>query len=827
MRCGVFLLLVALSALPAIAQESRPYQGRLLAEALQNLQARGLRIVFSSAIVGSDLRVFTEPRARSARQQLDELLAPHGLTVREGPGGTLQVVRSTVAKPAPQETRGSLEGRVVDAWTTAALADVRVRVDGHSADAHTDGTGQFTILQIAQGIRIVTASAVGYVTARRTIAIDAGRMATVTLGLLPETRRYQEFVSITDSMPSRTDRGVASESSLDRNDFARLHGSVTEDPLRAVQVFPGVTAVDDFRSDFAVRGSPFRHVDLVVDGVSTHWLRHTAFGRGATGSLLMLSGLVVERATLRSGAYPRRHGERLGSELDLSLRQGSRSEFVARGAIGGAHAVLVAEGPLGNTGPTGSARGSWLVTGRQSYLEWPPERSASSRTPFGFSDGLAKVVFDVRPTQQLTLTAIGGVSSVDEEDDNLAPNELADGTNRASAVTFVWRSTFGPAFVVRQQASVVTQRSWDTEQDGDESGGGANHAVSYRAALSRPMARGLLEAGALIERIRVSQSSRKPDATLTAGSSWLRSGFAHFSWPAAPSLTLSPGLRVTWSTLTPTPVVSRWLLGEWSFRRGWSVLGSAGASRQLPELLHVIGEMGRPGLRPERAMHLEVGIERQLASGVRWRSTLFSRNEADVIRPPDLHPKLVANTLVSPAPEERYANALRGTSRGIELVVSRRSPRGLSGWATYAYGRTRQSDAARGETFWADFDQRHAFNAFAQYRLSSVTTVGATFRAGSSFPIAGYVTRSNGRLLVGNERNQVRLPAYSRLDLRADRQLRYVGRPFTVFVEALNVLNRANVGLAEGSVDPVTGEAIGFTDTLLRRRISVGIVFEF
>jgi carboxypeptidase family protein len=821
-----FVLLVALTALPALAQESRPYQGLPLVEALSDLQARGLRIIFSSAIVRSDLRVFTEPRGTTAREQLDELLAPHGLMVREGPGGTLQVVRRQRPKPSRQESHGSLEGRVVDDWTEAPLARVHIRVDGHSEETRTDASGQFAVLHLATGRRIVTASAAGYSSARHVVAIDAGSTATVTVRLLPEIRRYEEFVSVIDSAPSRTDRGVASESSLERDQFARLPGAVTDDPLRAVHALPGVTAVDDFQSDFAVRGSPFRHVDLVVDGVSTHWLRHTAFGSGATGSLMMLSGLVVDRATLRSGAYPRRHGERLGSELELSLREGSRAEFAMRGAVGGTHAVVAAEGPLGDPGPSGSARGSWLISGRQSYLEWPPERFASSRTPFGFSDALAKVIFDVRPTQQITVTAIRGTSSVDEEIDNIVSSELM-GINRASVVSLSWRSTVAPTFVIRQRASVVSQDARDTGRDGPESGAVANRALSYRTELVHPLAGGTLEAGGLIERTRTSQTSRKPEGSLAAGSSWQRSGYAHFSWPVTLSFTVSPGVRVTSSTLAHTPVVSRWLLGEWSFRRNWSLIGSAGSSRQLPELLQVLGDTGSAGLQPERAMHLEAGIEQQLTSGVRWQVTLFSRREADVIRNPDLQPRLVGNALVLPAAGDRLVNALRGTSRGIELLVTRRSSRGLSGWATYAYGRTRHSDAAKGEVFWADFDQRHTFSMFALYRVTPVTSITGTFHAGSNVPIPGYLTRTNGRLLVGSARNQVRLPSYARLDLRADRQFHYLGRSFAVFGETLNVLNRTNVGLADGRVDPVTFEAIGFTDRLLRRRLSAGVVFEF
>jgi hypothetical protein len=51
------------------------------------------------------------------------------------------------------------------------------------------------------------------------------------------------------------------------------------DGLAAVHAMPRVTAVDDFRSDFSVRGSPYRQIGIVIDGVATPWLQHTVYGR--------------------------------------------------------------------------------------------------------------------------------------------------------------------------------------------------------------------------------------------------------------------------------------------------------------------------------------------------------------------------------------------------------------------------------------------------------------------------------------------------------------------------------------------------------------------
>jgi Ca-activated chloride channel family protein len=80
----------------------RAYAGLPLGEALADLQARGLRIIYSEDLVRPDMRVLDEPRAEWLHDVLDELLAQHGLATRVGPGGSLLVVR---AGPAPVRIR--------------------------------------------------------------------------------------------------------------------------------------------------------------------------------------------------------------------------------------------------------------------------------------------------------------------------------------------------------------------------------------------------------------------------------------------------------------------------------------------------------------------------------------------------------------------------------------------------------------------------------------------------------------------------------------------------------------------------------------------------
>lgn len=77
----------------AAAAEATDFRGLPLEQALEDLRAGGLQLLYSSDLVKPWMRVESAPRATEPRAVLAEILAPHGITVQEGPGGTLMLVR--------------------------------------------------------------------------------------------------------------------------------------------------------------------------------------------------------------------------------------------------------------------------------------------------------------------------------------------------------------------------------------------------------------------------------------------------------------------------------------------------------------------------------------------------------------------------------------------------------------------------------------------------------------------------------------------------------------------------------------------------------------
>ena len=79
---------------------------------------------------------------------------------------------------------------------------------------------------------------------------------------------------------------------------------------------------------------------------------------------------------------------------------------------------------------------------------------------------------------------------------------------------------------------------------------------------------------------------------------------------------------------------------------------------------------------------------------------------------------------------------------------------------------------------------------------------------------------------LSTERNALRLPAYSRLDVRADRAFNWSGRRLTVFVDVANILNRTNLRNASYSIDRA-GRVFETTESTMPIVPSGGLVIEF
>jgi len=724
-----------------------------------------------------------------------------------------------------------IKGTIVDGRTSTPIKDARVILVEASLDVRTGADGRFEFPKLARRTYTLTVSTIGYIFVRRRVDVGPNATIDLTIPLAEGTGTYQEQVTVSSNLGSQSKAiGVSSQMELGSAGLQDLRGVAADDPMRAVQALPGVATGDDFQASFSVRGSAFRQVGVVMDGTPTQLLLHSVHGVESGGSVAMLNTDILSRAALFGGPHPRQHGDWLGATLDFDMREGSRDRFGVRGAVSGTSASGVFEGPIGS-----NHRGSWLVSIRKSYLDWLVRKiEPDVNSAIGFVDAQAKIVYDLTPAQQLQFVVVAGDAQYDDPEADSA-NDIKTAASSSALSSLSWRYLH-PMAVFSQRASFVANDFVNKGPLGQKMSQGHTTQLIWRGDVIRPLSRGwTLEGGLRYEYLYMKDTARKFTATgpssvrVTAERSAtsepsFASGWTQVSWTRAKSA-FAAGVRGTDRTSSQHAILP-WVLAEHTFKTT-TVRASGGRSAQFLNPLIVTSEP--VAFVPESAHSYDVSIDQPLGNGVRAQVTGFYREEADVLRRTGedrVDPVTGKRIVESPFPV--FLPSLTGKSKGVDLLLIRQSPTGLSGWIGYTWAHTRYHDEKTGEDFDGDFDQRHTLNVFAQYRLSYRMTVSAKFRAGSNFPLVGYFsgTTDPEALKLSTMRNQVRLPVYARLDIRANRTFTFERSRLTLFVEVMNLLNRDNFRQSDGTIR-ANLDAVGFVDRLLPRVPSAGVLFEF
>ena len=735
------------------------------------------------------------------------------------------------AQAQPAQTGATIRGVVVDRADGTPIADVSVQVQDSKQSVETDAEGRFELTGVAPGQVTLHISLVGFILVKRTVEVTDGGTIDLTVVLSEGTGTYSETVTVGGERFREQEKSVPAQMTLGSADIQNLRNLLTNDPMRAIQVLPGVTTNDDFSSEFAVRGSPFSRMNFTIDGVPASFLLHTVQHIEGGGSIAMLNGDILDGITLLNGSYPQRYGNRLGAELDFQMREGSRERAQLRFGVSGTDASVVAEGPIG-----GTKSGSWLFSARKSYLELLLKQIDDENDfGFGFTDVQSKMVFDLSPRHRFDVGFVAGRSRLDQETTPDEINEVQDGRNSAELVEAGWRFSASRSFLVTQRLAFAANQFSNTNPAGVDLARGDGQDATWRADLvAGPYKSVNFEAGAQVlwqqrastesvfDRSRVEPTIEQSyDASAT-----IASAYGQIRWSPWPRLTLTPGARVDRSSYWGT-TGSPWVLIESRLSSSLRLRAGAGIYRQFPGFEESYGFRAGSDLVPERAVHVDVGLEQMIGSSTRFQVTLYNRDEKDVLRLPNSELRVVNGRLIPPSSTSEWTNALDGYARGVELLVQRRSTTGVSGWLSYSLGFNRYHDTTTNESFDGDYDHRHTFNAYALYRFSSKFSLAGKLRAATNVPAVGYWEEREGTYYVSTTRNELRLPPYARLDLRLNRTFNRPSSRITLFVEFMNVLNRENVRFTPPGVNGRTGQAFGLFESMIPFVPSAGVLVEF
>ena len=726
---------------------------------------------------------------------------------------------------------GTVQGRVRDDEGAAVFraSVVLLRSGTPVVASDTDRLGSFRIFEVAPGPYTVRVQGLGYAEYSEEIVISPTE--TMELDLRLQRSAIQiEGISVEAERSRERARfeqvGGATVRELNLDEVRIVPGLAEPDPVRALEVLPGVVSTSDFSAAFHVRGGSQDQNLILLDGMPIFSPFHLG------GVFSVFNADMIDRVELHSGGFPAEHGGRVSSVLQVESDagdgdfaiDGAVSLLATRAAVGGRLASSVADA-------LGFASVRYRMSARRSYLDLIVQQ-----VPYHLTDVQTIVEGWTTGGDRIMLTAYTGrdvfdLTSLDDEDFPLRVN--LDWGNDALGARWTRLRRGGGSLDVRANFSRY-QTGLTFPDFADTRLSSRIKQGQFRADLDlRPSERVSVQVGTSAERQFYKNlfSTGGTEFGSGIGNGWLFGTYVQTRWSAPRAWLVELGLRA--DGYSPDP-------GDWvqeiaprlavkRFLGGGDVAVKVAVGRYT-QFVHSLRDEELPigldfwVLAGARAPHtisdqLQVGIEGYHGIDWFWSLEGYVRSFDGVV---------TFNTADDPNDDFDDILSGDGLSYGVDLMV-RKETGAVSGWLAVSYleaDRTFPDPLSplpgRPEVSYSPiFDRRIDVDLVLRYPAPWGWEGGIRWNLGTGIPytsVLGSYQYYEPRYVGGRglewsgapdpdadpdddgdfgvvlgDRNSSRYPAYHRLDVSFRRTSEKSWGSITPYVNLVNVYNRRNV----------------------------------
>ena len=582
------------------------------------------------------------------------------------------------------------------------------------------------------------------------------------------------------------------------SEILRMTGAAN-DPLRALQILPGVTAPSGFLAGLNVRGGGPDDNTYYFDRVSLSYPYH--FGGLAT----TINSAAIESIDVHAGGFGAEFGN-AQAVIDINASQPERESVSFTSDLNMIMSEVMLESPFGS-------KGAFYIAGRRSYADLivPHLVDIPELTQFPrFWDYQAGFDYDLTPEQQLHFGAFSARDSMeinitedfalDDDEDEIDPEFLGKShyIGGFDAQSLTLSSSFGdylalqstlshsrdildleigsgsyylkvePSFYILREDAEYAIHPRHRLQMGGSLGTGNVGVVSFfprmpsEEEMSERQGREALGEeydGPFGDDEQVNIESDISER-FTFTELYLQDRIAMTGW-----LHLKLGTRFSYFNVTSDAMVDPRVSMSIRIPNGARIRAAWGVYHQTPTPIQFLPEWGNPDVHASRATHYVLELERDvLHNSASIKLAGYYKDLKD---------------LVTDHPTDLYRNQGAGYAQGMEIFLKYNPSERFIGWLSYAYSLSRRKDSPDVPERLYIFDQTHVATVSMSYRPTANWELGLRWNYATGVPIAP----SDESII------DLREPATHRLDLRFVRTFRVGQHPLEIYLDVLNAYN--------------------------------------
>jgi TonB family protein len=696
-----------------------------------------------------------------------------------------------------------LSGRVVTLASDRPLSGATVVVRDAAGTERTvtaDAQGAWRVEGLAAGSYHVTIRAAGRAPHEADETVKPGEEASAVDRLSPEKAAAApapgdedtEEVEVHGDKPPRE----VTKRTLDQREINRIPGT-NGDALRSLQNLPGVGRPPALAGLLIVRGSAPQDSQYFVDGTPVPVVYH--FG----GLSSVVPTEMLSRIDFYPGNFSTQYGRAMGGIVDVGLIDPAKDKLHGMAEVDLLDARVLAQGPIFDTG------WRFAIAGRRSYLDvWlgPLLKALDSSVSVSpvYYDYQAILERDIGKRSSIRFAFFGSDDKIAVLNTNTSASEPELAGSLDSHTGF-WRAqgTYKNRFSDDTEFRIVGAVGRDAVSfsAGNLFFNLAEYPITSRVELSQKLDKRLtMNMGLdLIEEpytATVHLPPLPPPGTPPAGpfsaempltrqvSSAVYQPAMYVEWEATPwrGARIVPGIRLDYTKntgawdLDPRIVVRQ----DVTTSPRTTLKGGVGVFSQPPQPQETDKVFGTPGLTDNRAIHYDVGIEREVTRNIEASVEGFYKQLDNLTT-------------------QGLGSVGTGLIYGAETLIRYKPDARFFGWLAYTLSRSLRRDAPGMPLQLSQYDETHILTVLGSYRLGRGWEFGARFRLTSGYMYTpestGFYDENIGTYLAQQAypAYNSRLPLFHALDLRVDKTWKYSWGSIGAYLDVLNVYNNGNV----------------------------------